>query len=77
MATTYSDSIAKVGRHVFGDAATYPIRKIELSDLGEALRLAEKICGAGTDTGARASATLSAAASKYYSVAQVYRACTT
>ena len=39
MATTYSDSIAKVGRHVFGEAATYPIRKIELSDLGEALRL--------------------------------------
>ena len=39
MATTYSDNIAKVGRHVFGDAATYPIRKIELSDLGEALRL--------------------------------------
>src|SRR6478735_1498435 len=39
MATTYSDNIAKVGRHVFGDAATYPIRKIELSDLVEALRL--------------------------------------
>ena len=39
MATTYSDSIAKVGRHVFGNAATYPIRNIELSDLGEALRL--------------------------------------
>ena len=39
MATLYSDNIAKVGRHVFGDAATYPIRKIELSDLGEALRL--------------------------------------
>src|SRR6266498_1836320 len=39
MATTYSDSIAKVGRHVFGESATYPIRKIELSDLGEALRL--------------------------------------
>lgn len=39
MATTYSDNIAKVGRHVFGDAATYPIRKIELSDLSEALRL--------------------------------------
>ena len=39
MATTYSDSIAKFGRHVFGEAATYPIRKIELSDLGEALRL--------------------------------------
>src|SRR5215212_6527696 len=39
MATTYSDSIAKFGRHVFGNAATYPIRKIELSDLGEALRL--------------------------------------
>ena len=38
MATTYSDSIAKFGRHVFGDAATYPIRKIELSDLSEALR---------------------------------------
>ncbi len=39
MATTYSDSIAKFGRHVFGEAATYPIRRIELSDLGEALRL--------------------------------------
>src|SRR5881394_4191029 len=39
MATTYSDSIAKFGRHVFGDASTYSIRKIELSDLGEALRL--------------------------------------
>ena len=39
MATTYSDSIAKFGRHVFGDAATFPIRKIELSDLGDALRL--------------------------------------
>jgi uncharacterized membrane protein len=39
MATTYSDSISKFGRQVFGDAATYPIRKIELSDLGEALRL--------------------------------------
>lgn len=39
MATTYSDSIAKFGRHVFGDTATYPVRKIELSDLGEALRL--------------------------------------
>jgi uncharacterized membrane protein len=39
MATLYSDNIAKFGRHVFGDAATYPIRKIELSDLTEALRL--------------------------------------
>src|SRR6266496_3618203 len=39
MATLYSDSLARVGRHVFGDAATYPIRKIQLSDLGEALRL--------------------------------------
>ena len=39
MATLYSDNIAKFGRHVFGDAATYPIRKIQLSDLGEALRL--------------------------------------
>jgi len=39
MATTYSDSIAKFGRHIFGEASTYSIRKIELSDLGEALRL--------------------------------------
>jgi uncharacterized membrane protein len=39
MATLYSDNIAKFGRHVFGDAATYPIRKIGLSDLREALRL--------------------------------------
>ena len=39
MATLYSDHIARVGRHVFGDAASYTVRKIELSDLGEALRL--------------------------------------
>src|SRR5215475_4840478 len=39
MATLYSDSIARFGRQVFGEAATYPIRKIELSDLSEALRL--------------------------------------
>ena len=39
MATLYSENIAKVGRHVFGEAARVPIRKIELSDLGEALRL--------------------------------------
>src|ERR1700716_4441654 len=39
MATLYSDNIAKFGRHVFGDAASYPIRKIGLSDLHEALRL--------------------------------------
>jgi len=37
MATPYPDNLAK--RHVFGDAASYPIRKIGLSDLGEALRL--------------------------------------
>ena len=39
MATTYSDNIAKLGRHVFGDAATFVIRKIDLSDLSDALRL--------------------------------------
>ncbi|MEH2623402.1 putative membrane protein [Bradyrhizobium sp. AZCC 1719] len=39
MATVYSDNISRVARHVFGDAATYPVRKIKLSDLGEALRL--------------------------------------
>lgn len=39
MATLYSDNVAKFGRHVFGNAASYPIRKIGLSDLSEALRL--------------------------------------
>jgi uncharacterized membrane protein len=39
MATVYSDNISKVARHVFGDAGTYPVRRIKLSDLGEALRL--------------------------------------
>ena len=39
MATLYSENIAKVGRHLFGEAARVPIRKIELSELGEALRL--------------------------------------
>lgn len=37
MATLYSDNIVK--RHLFGEAASYPIRKIGLSDLREALRL--------------------------------------
>jgi uncharacterized membrane protein len=39
MATVYSDNISRVARHIFGDAATYPVRKIKLSDLREALRL--------------------------------------
>ncbi|MEK9284091.1 MULTISPECIES: DUF2189 domain-containing protein [unclassified Bradyrhizobium] len=37
MATLYSHDILR--RHVFGEAASYPIRKISLSDLTEALRL--------------------------------------
>ena len=37
MATLYPDNIIK--RHLFGEAASYPIRKISLSDLTEALRL--------------------------------------
>jgi uncharacterized membrane protein len=39
MVTLYSDQIARVGRHVFGEAVSYPIRKIQLSDLSQALRL--------------------------------------
>lgn len=37
MATLYSDKLVK--RHLFGEAASYPIRRIGLSDLREALRL--------------------------------------
>lgn len=37
MATLYSDNIVK--RHLFGEAASYPIRKIGWSDLSAALRL--------------------------------------
>ena len=37
MATLYSDKIVK--RHLFGEAVSYPIRKIGLLDLKEVLRL--------------------------------------
>ncbi|MGY3459814.1 putative membrane protein [Bradyrhizobium sp. LM3.4] len=37
MATLYSNNIVK--RHLFGEAVSYPIRKIGLSDLREVLRL--------------------------------------
>ncbi len=37
MATLYSHDLIR--RHVFGEAASYPVRKIGLSDLTEALRL--------------------------------------
>ncbi|MCP3368395.1 DUF2189 domain-containing protein [Bradyrhizobium cajani] len=37
MATLYSHGMIR--RHVFGEAASYPIRKIDLSDLTRALRL--------------------------------------
>lgn len=39
MATLFTYEIAKTGRRLFGDAASYPVRKIALSDLREALRL--------------------------------------
>ena len=40
-----------------------------------ALRLAEKICGSDVEAVARVCGKLSATGAKYYSVAQVYRAC--
>jgi uncharacterized membrane protein len=39
MATQYSDNVAKSQPRVFGAATSYVIRKIGLSDIGEALRL--------------------------------------
>ena len=73
--TTNLPNINDIDDALLRPGRCHAVKNLRSLDLGEALRLAEKICGAGTDTGARASATLSAAASKYYSVAQVYRAC--
>jgi hypothetical protein len=54
----------------------YAVKNLRHLELAEALRLAEKICGAGSERAVGACARISAAAARAYSVAQVYRACT-
>ncbi|HYJ40143.1 MAG TPA: AAA family ATPase [Steroidobacteraceae bacterium] len=74
--TTNLPNINDIDDALLRPGRCHAVKNLRSLDLGEALRLAEKICGADAEAAARASGKLSAAGSKYYSVAQVYRACT-
>ena len=73
--TTNLPNINDIDDALLRPGRCHAVKNLRSLDLDEALRLAAKICGADTELGARASAALRASTSKYYSVAQVYRAC--
>src|SRR5690349_24762959 len=73
--TTNLPNINDIDDALLRPGRCHAVKNLRSLELGEALRLAERICGEDSEAVARASATLSAASSKYYSVAQVYRAC--
>jgi guanylate kinase len=73
--TTNLPNINDIDDALLRPGRCYAVKNLRNLELGEALRLAEKICGADTESAARVCARLSAAGAKAYSVAQVYRAC--
>ncbi len=73
--TTNLPNINDIDDALLRPGRCHAVKNLRSLELGEALRLAEKICGANAEAAARASAKLGAAASRFYSVAQVYRAC--
>ena len=73
--TTNLPNINDIDDALLRPGRCHAVKNLRSLDLDEALRLAAKICGGDTEPGARAAAALRASTSKYYSVAQVYRAC--
>jgi hypothetical protein len=74
--TTNLPNINDIDDALLRPGRCYAVKNLRSLEPGEALRLAEKICGADVEAAARVCAKLTAAGSKSYSVAQVYRACT-
>jgi ATPase family associated with various cellular activities (AAA) len=74
--TTNLPNINDIDDALLRPGRCYAVKNLRSLEPAEALRLAEQICGADGEAAARACAKLTAAGSKSYSVAQVYRACT-
>lgn len=73
--TTNLPNINDIDDALLRPGRCYAVKNLRSLEPAEALRLAEKICGADVEAAARACGKLSAAAARSYSVAQVYRAC--
>jgi hypothetical protein len=73
--TTNLPNINDIDDALLRPGRCYAVKNLRNLEPPEALRLAEKICGAGTEDSARVCAKLSAMNARAYSVAQVYRAC--
>jgi len=73
--TTNLPNINDIDDALLRPGRCYAVKNLRSLEPGEALRLAEKICGAGSEAASRVCGRLSAMGAKVYSVAQVYRAC--
>ena len=73
--TTNLPNINDIDDALLRPGRCHAVKNLRSLDLGEALRLAEKVCGADAAMAVRAAERLNAAGSRFYSVAQVYRAC--
>jgi hypothetical protein len=74
--TTNLPNINDIDDALLRPGRCYAVKNLRSLEPAEALRLAEKICGADVEASARVCARLTAMGSRSYSVAQVYRACT-
>ena len=73
--TTNLPNINDIDDALLRPGRCYAVKNLRSLEPVEALRLAEKICGADTEAATRVCDKLSALGAKAYSVAQVYRAC--
>jgi SpoVK/Ycf46/Vps4 family AAA+-type ATPase len=73
--TTNLPNINDIDDALLRPGRCHAVKNLRNLEPAEALRLAEKICGADAEAAARVCAKLSAMAARAYSVAQVYRAC--
>jgi hypothetical protein len=73
--TTNLPNINDIDDALLRPGRCHAVKNMRNLEPAEALRLAEKINGAGSEGAARACAKITAAAARAYSVAQVYRAC--
>jgi hypothetical protein len=73
--TTNLPNINDIDDALLRPGRCFAVKTLRSLGLDEALRLAARICADDALRGERAKSSLVAAAAKYYSVAQVYRAC--
>jgi len=73
--TTNLPNINDIDDALLRPGRCYAVKNLRSLEPAEALRLAEKICGADVEAAARVCEKLSATGARSYSVAQVYRAC--